>query len=153
MVSCLQPVIGVDTGGTGMIELTHRAYRGLERPRRPQGTFCPTTCVACCFLVVKATCTGRSGADKIVPDTYFQAADASIAALAIGRVPPKDGQNRFIYDADPSLLAYTSFDLSTRVVDLRDPQVLHEIGRTRCTSNIARSLDITYAQHTRTETS
>jgi len=88
-----------------------------------------------------------------VPDTYFQAADASIAALAIGRVPPKDGQNRFIYDADPSLLAYTSFDLSTRVVDLRDPQVLHEIGRTRRRSTIISSLDVTCAQRVRTETS
>ena len=40
-----------------MIELTHRAYRGLERPSSPQGSFCTTTCVASCFLVVKATCT------------------------------------------------------------------------------------------------
>lgn len=73
-----------------------------------------------------------SPADGPVPDFYVQAADASITALTVGRVPPKDGQNRFIYNADPLYLACTSFDLTTRVMDLREPHLPVEIGRTRC---------------------
>lgn len=66
-----------------------------------------------------------------MPQFYTQAADASITSIAIGRIPPKDGDNQFIYDADPPYIAVTSYDLTTKLIDTREPQIPYELGRTR----------------------
>lgn len=74
-----------------------------------------------------------------LPAIFICVAQSCVGSLVIGRVPTKDGDGAYDYTADPISIVAGCYDGTVQYIDLRDPDCVNNVTKTRSESSRCRT--------------